>query len=205
MLLSKITQLVYYSLPHVPSVLQSIMLEYFGSFYEVELIEHMEEINETMSINWTRLVPVVATMEDAPEQEETKQTSSSSTSLYTHLQESIKVSIAGFHWGLGIRGKGATGPAGATNPADPIDEHDDGRRPILVSVEDAKLFFIYHPQLKDALIYHEPLDSFLIPYKYSRFYLLPEFFVKLNMFVALPNINKVNGRGLSFRIAVSLA
>src|SRR5665648_464932 len=94
MLLSKITQLIYCSLPHVPIVLQSIVLEYFGSFYEVELIEDTERINEAMWTNWTRLVPVVAgAMENTYEQEETKQTSSSSSSsFYTRLQESVRAS-----------------------------------------------------------------------------------------------------------------
>ena len=195
MILSKITQLVYCSLPHVPSVLQSIMLEYYGSFYEIELIEHMENINETMWTNWSRPIPVIGVTEDTYEQEETKQTSGSSTSsLYTHLQESIRLPISARNQGFGV-----TGPIG---PGDPGPEN---RRPIFVSAEDARLFFIYHPQLKDALIYHEALDVFLIPYNYSRFYLLSQFFLKLNMFVALPESNKLSVRGVRFRIVVSLA
>lgn len=183
MLLSKITQLVYCSLPQVPIVLQSILLEYFGSFYDVELVEHMNEIDSTMCINWMRLAPSVERY--PPEQEK--------LSLYTHLQESIKVPILLDNRALGF----------FTSPTGTIGQYD-GRNPILVSAKDAKLLFIYHPQVKDALIYHKALDIFMIPYQYSKFYLLPAFFVRLNMFVALPDITQVNGRGVGLRIAVSL-
>lgn len=199
MLLSKITQLMYCSLPNVPSVLQGIMLEYFGSFYEIELMEHMESITETMWTNWTRPSPDNA---HAFEQEETKQpnnNTSSSSSLYSRLQESIKYLVPTNNFGgfgvVGVTGPGMTGPTGFYN----------SERPIFVSAEDAKLFFIYHPQLKNVLIYHEALDIFLIPYNYSRFYLLQNFFLQLNMFVAIPNLNSGNpGKRVSFRIAVSL-
>jgi len=185
-------------------VLQTIVLEYFGSFYDVELVEYINDIDSTMCTNWMRLVPAVVAMEqrDPPDQEKLKLTSSNSSTLsplYTRLQESIKVSILPRNSGLDFTGQtGATGTAGAIGAY-------DGRKPITVSAKDAKLLFIYHPQVKDVLIYHEALDSFLIPYQYSRFYFLPAFFVKLNMFVALPDITQLNGRGFTLRIAVSLA
>ena len=187
MLLSKITQLVYCSLPHVPIVLQSIVLDYYGSFYEVELIEYMGDfqMNDPLWNDWNKLVPVVRE-EYVYEQYET---------LYTRLEESIKL----VHYTETRNFWGATGPTGVAGATGCFGY--DGRKPFLVSVEDAKLFFIYHPQLKDALIYHEALDSFLIPYKYSTLQFLSEFFHKLNMFVALP---QNPSRGASFHVAISL-
>src|SRR5665648_370965 len=136
MLLSKITQLVYCSLPHVPIVLQSILLEYYGSFYEVELIEYMGEfkVGETLWNDWNKLVPVVRE-EYVYEQNET---------LYARLEESIK--LFHFHYTGAPNFLGPTGPTGVDGVVGPAGY--DNRRPFLVSVEDAKLFFSYHPQLK---------------------------------------------------------
>ena len=190
MLLSKITQLVYCSLPQVPIVLQSILLEYYGSFYEVELTDYTGPIDKALLHDLKRLVPLV--VEDTCEHNEQTITTTDAPSLYTRLQCSIQnLPQAGI---FGVTGMtGATGYYGG-----------DNRTPIVVSTEHTKLLFMYHPQLKDTLIYHAPLKSFLIPHKYSRFDYLMQFFLKLNMFVALPMRENVR-YGATFRIAISLA
>lgn len=193
MLLSKITQLVYCSLPQVPIVLQGILLEYYGSFYEVELTDYTGPIDKALLHDWKRLVPLV--VEDTCDHNEQTITTASTPSLYTRLQCSIQnlpqVAVFGVTGMTGMTG--ATGYYGG-----------DNRTPIVVSAEHTKLLFMYHPQLKDTLIFHAPLKSFLIPHKYSRFEYLTQFFLKLNMFVALPMRENVR-YGATFRIAISLA
>ena len=216
MLLRKITQLVHCSVLKLPNVLETIVLDYYGDFYEVELVYYVGEMTQELIHEWNRPIPVLR--EDSEEEEikssrATSATSSTNTpasaALYERLQESITSAPPDLAAGLSMWGgfwagqqAGPRGPMGAVGQRGAVGY--DGRRPIVVLAEDAQLLFSYHPQLKPALLYYKPLDFFLIPYNYSKWEFLAEFFLKFNMFVAIPDLRKVSYGKWRFKIAIPL-
>lgn len=212
MLLRKITQLVHCSVPKLPNVLQTILLDYYGDCYEIELIYYVGGMDQTFIHEWNRPIPVLALTEDTEKEEkEEKRKNTGGTAgaaLYSRLQQSITSAPPDVAAGLSMWGgfwagiQGIQGPKGIVGPRGAVGY--DARRPILISASDAILLFSYHPQTRQALIHYEPFDLFLIPYNYSKWEHLPQFFAKLNMFVAIPDLEKVSFGKSRFKIAIPL-
>ena len=210
MLLRKITQLVHCSVPKLPNVLQTILLDYYGDCYEIELIYYVGRMDPTLIHEWNRPISVLALTEDTEEEKvNTSATGgTASAALYTRLQESIQQAPPDVAAGLSMWGgfwagaQGIQGPKGIVGPRGAVGY--DARRPILISASDAILLFSYHPQTRQALIHYEPFDLFLIPYNYSKWEYLQQFFAKLNMFVAIPDLEKVSFGKSRFKIAIPL-